>query len=103
MSNEYEISFISSSCQKEYLSLSGQSRMIVDKGLARLRIRPLDIGKPLSGVLLGCRELKFRADGIRVIYRVVENEIKIVQIVAIGPRDKGKAFRRAEQRMKEST
>ncbi len=73
---------------------------MVDKGIARLALRADEIGKPLSGPLSGCRELKFRADGIRVIYRIRNGEIEIVQIVAIGLRDKGKAFDIAVARLR---
>ncbi len=94
----YELVF-TRGAQKELADLDGSVREMVLKGLARLRVRPLEIGKPLGGSLTGCRELKFRSDGIRVVYRVRGGQIQIVDILAIGARDKGKAFRTAEQRL----
>ena len=49
--------------------------------------------------LAGCRELKFRADGLRVIYRIRDGQVQIVDILAIGARDHDRAFRDAERRL----
>ncbi|WP_165253112.1 addiction module toxin RelE [Adlercreutzia sp. ZJ304] len=99
MSNEYKLVFIDARCQKEYLALRGNTRLLVDKGLARLRVRANEIGKPLNGALAGCKELKFRAEGIRVIFRIKNGEVQIVEIIAIGPRDKSKVFVSAKKRL----
>ena len=77
----------------------GSVRSMLNKGLARLRVRPAEIGKALSGALAGCRELKFRADGLRVIYRIRDGQVQIVDILAIGARDHDRAFRDAERRL----
>lgn len=66
----FKVEFYDKTAEKEYLSLDGSVRAMVDKGIARLALRADEIGKPLSGLLAGCRELKFRTDGIRVIYRI---------------------------------
>lgn len=99
MSAPYEIGFIDKAAQKEYLSFDGSMRRLVDNGLMRLRVRADEIGKPLSGKLSGCKELKFRAAGIRIIFRIVNGEIEIVEIIAIGRRDKGDVFLQAESRL----
>lgn len=86
----FKVEFYEKTAEKEYLSLDGSVRAMVDKGIARLALRADEIGKPLSGLLAGCRELKFRTDGIRVIYRIRDGRVEVVQIIAIGARDKGK-------------
>lgn len=91
----YELVF-SRGARKEYEALDGSVRSMLNKGLARLRVRPAEIGKALSGALAGCRELKFRADGLRVIYRIRDGQVQIVDILAIGARDHDRAFRDAE-------
>ncbi|WP_172136075.1 type II toxin-antitoxin system RelE/ParE family toxin [Adlercreutzia sp. ZJ473] len=96
--NAYELVFTRAAA-KEYEALDGTVRAMVNKGLAKLRTRPNEIGKPLSGSLSGCRELKFRSDGIRIVYRVRNGKIQIVDILAIGARDKGKVFHDAERRL----
>ena len=99
MSKPYEIKFIDKSCLKEYQSLRGNKKELVNKGLARLRMRAKELGKPLSGSLQGCKELKFRSDGIRIIFRIVGSEIEIVEIIAIGKRDKERVFSTAVRRI----
>lgn len=94
----YELVF-THGAHKEFADLDGSVRGMILKGLARLRVRPSEIGKPLSGRLAGCRELKFRSNGIRVVYRVREGQVQIVDILAIGARDKGTVFHSAEQRV----
>lgn len=88
----FEVEFYDKAVEKEYLALDGSVRVMVDKGIARLALRADEIGKPLLGRLAGCRELKFRVDGIRVIYRICGSRIEVVQIIAIGARDKGRVF-----------
>ena len=43
--------------------------------------------------------VKFRADGLRVIYRIRDGQVQIVDILAIGARDHDRAFRDAERRL----
>lgn len=94
----YELVF-TRDAQREYASLDGSVRSMVDKGLTRLRVRPAEIGKQLSGPLASCRELKFRADGLRLIYRIRNGQVQIVDILAIGQRDRGRAFADAQRRL----
>ncbi|MDO4290112.1 MAG: type II toxin-antitoxin system RelE/ParE family toxin [Eggerthellaceae bacterium] len=95
----FELAFIDRAAQKEYLSLDGSVRKLVDKGLARLAARGDEIGKPLSGDLAGCRELKFRAEGLRVIYRIANGAVEVVEIIAIGHRGGGEVFGTASRRI----
>lgn len=95
----YEVEFLDEGAKRDYLSLDGSIRAMVDKGIARLALRADQIGKPLSGALAGCRELKFRADGIRIVYRIRGVCVEVVQIIAIGARDKGRVFGVAVRRL----
>ena len=99
MSARFEVAFIDRAAMKEYQDLDGSVRAMVDKGLARLALRADQIGKPLGGALAGCRELKHRADGIRIIYRIVGERLEVVEIIAIGARDKSRVFDEAERRI----
>lgn len=98
----FEVRFLCPAVEKEYRSLDGSTRVMVDKGLLRLEQRADVIGKTLSGTLAGCKELKFRADGIRVIYRIVNGHVEVVQVIAIGPRDKDRVFEIAARRIAET-
>lgn len=95
----FEVEFYDKAVEKEYFALDGSVRVMVDKGIARLALRADEIGKPLLGRLAGCRELIFRVDGIRVIYRIRGSRIEVVQIIAIGARDKGRVFDIAAKRL----
>ena len=88
----FKVEFYDKTAEKEYLSLDGSVRAMVNKGIARLVLRADEIGKPLSGLLAGCRELRFRTDGIRVMYRIRYGYVEVVQIISIGARDKDKVF-----------
>ncbi len=99
MSVPREIVFINRDAQHEYLALDGSVRKMVDNGLARLRLRADEIGKPLTGSLQGCKELRFRSDGLRIIFRIVGNAVEVVEIVAIGARDKDRVFNAARRRL----
>lgn len=96
MKERFALAFISDVAAKEYLALRNPLKGLVDKGLRRLQDRADEIGKPLGGNLKGCRELKFRSDGLRIIYRIKNGEVEIVEIIAIARRDKGEAFRIAQ-------
>ena len=99
MTGRFVLRFFNRDALKEYKSLDGSVRKLVDLGLAKLRVRADEIGKPLHGELSGCRELKYREAGIRVVYRIVGENVEIVEIVAIGARDKGKVFAVASRRL----
>ena len=98
MSARFELRFMPGA-SKEYAALDGSVLVLVDKGLDRLMQRGDQIGKPLGGVLRGCRELKFRADGIRIIYRIAAGCIEVIEVIAIGKRDKGRVFDVAARRV----
>lgn len=94
--------------QKEYDRLDGSVKGHVNKGLAKLRTRADTIGKELENKrdmkLYGCRELKFKGSGIRVIYRITgttEHDLEIVMILGVGDRDEDKAFKDASERFAE--
>ena len=99
MSGTYLIRFIDKDAEKEYLNLDGSVRKLVAVGLKKLETRADEIGKPLHGELQGLRELKYRKDGIRVIYRIVNGEVQIVEIVAIGNRRADAVFSDAAKRL----
>ena len=91
---------------KEYESLDGSVVSIVDKAIDELKDRADEIGKPLGNKrtqkLSGCKEIKFRAAGIRIIFRVTNEKVDvlcIVCILAISKRDKEQVFSTATSRL----
>lgn len=98
----FKVGFISAAAKKEYDALDGSVRDMVDKGMLRLALRAHEIGKPLAGALAGCKELKFRANGIRLIFRICGNCLEVVEIITISSRERGKAFEIAKSRVAKS-
>lgn len=72
---------------KEYKSLDGSVKNIVDNYLERLESRADELGKELSNYqytkLVGCKELKLRNLGIRIIFKVTNNFVNILRVVYI--------------------
>ncbi len=105
MSNHrFEIRF-DPDAQKEYLQLDHSVVKIVDKFLERLEDRADEIGKPLSNThssrLAGCKEMKLREAGIRIIFRVTDTVVEVLRVVyilAIERRSDDYVFKIADKR-----
>ncbi len=96
----FSLSFYSAMAEREYRQLSPSARSLVDIGLRKLEERADEIGKPLGGKLVGCKELKFRKDGLRIVFRIGEDgSARIVTIIAIGKRERQAVFATAEVRL----
>lgn len=88
----YEIEWTEYS-RRDYESLDGSQKILVDKSLNRIKQRGMGAGKPCRNELAGCNRLKHRKADLRVIFRQRHQTIEIIQIVAIGRKDpKGMLF-----------
>lgn len=94
----YELSWTDYS-RADYERLDGVQRVIVDKGLARIRERGMQAGQALSGDLAGCRRLKYRKLGLRIIFRELAGRMEVIEIVAIGQRAGSRVYGRATKRV----
>ena len=83
----------------DYESLDGAQLVFVDKALARIKLLGMQAGNPLIGELSGCRKLKHRKLGLRIVFRQSESGIQIIQIVAIGARSDSAVYRQSESRL----
>ncbi len=83
----------------DYRRLDASERIVVDKGLARIQERGMEAGQPLSGALAGCRKIKHRKLGLRIVFRELEGRIEVMEIVAIGKRADGAVYRHATTRI----
>ena len=100
----FEIRFDEDAWQ-EYEALDGSLKNIVDKYLERMEFRADEIGKNLenyaSTKLSGCKELKLKKYGIRIIYRVTDIHVdilKVVDVLAVEARSKDFVFNIAHKR-----
>jgi mRNA interferase RelE/StbE len=73
--------------KKDYESLDGSEKVVVDKGLTRIRMFGMEAGEPLSGRLSSCRKIKHRKRGLRIVFRRSGTGVEIIEIVAIGKRE----------------
>ena len=84
----FDVNFYNDAARKEYLKLDGSIKPLVELGYRKLMERADEIGKHLGGKLAGCKELKYRKHGIRIIFRIVENGcVEIVDIIVTGKRE----------------
>lgn len=101
---EYKISFLEEVISKDLPKLDGSQLVFVKKGLRRIKEFGMNCGQPLHGKLTGYRKLKNRKMGLRIIFgRNSETSgINIIDIVAIGKREKLEIYKIAQERIKKS-
>lgn len=72
---------------KEYMKLDNSVAGMVDKALHELEIRADEVGKALtnrqSTKLHGCKEVKLREAGIRIVFRVTNEIVEVLRIVYV--------------------
>ncbi len=90
---------------KEYEQLDGSVLELVTHAIDELMYGADEIGKRLSNhqetKLAGCKEIKFRDAGIRIVFRVTNEAVEVLQIVyvlTIEKRVRDKAFKHADRR-----
>jgi len=92
---------------KEYTKLDDSVAVLVDHALEQLELRANEVGKMLansqSTKLHGCKEMKLRSAGIRIVFRVtnqVVDVLRIVYVLTIEKRQNDIVFRTADQRLR---
>ena len=74
--------------------------VIVKRASAGPLIRPKGVSKPLGKELNGFSSIKLKSLNLRVVYRPVEaDDVVLMEIIAIGPRDKDAVYRKAVHRL----
>ncbi len=94
--------------EKDFKNLAGNERIAVAKMLEKVKANPLPIsegsyGKPLGNKhqnkLSGFMKIKLKALGIRVVYKLVKVDERMV-IVVIGARADNEVYEAASRRAK---
>jgi mRNA interferase RelE/StbE len=93
----YNLAFLQSA-QKEWDKLPIPLKQQFKKKLIERLEEPHVPKSQLSG-MKNCYKIKLRDSGYRLVYRVIEDRI-VVQVIAIGRRDKNKIYQSAMQRFK---
>lgn len=91
----------------EYQRLDNALVTIVDKALVRLEERADEVGTPLKNKyatkLHGCKEIKLRDAGLRIVFRVTDDAVEVLRVVftlTIERRDLDVVFRVADKRLR---
>jgi mRNA interferase RelE/StbE len=95
---KYELEWTELS-KKDYDSLDGSEKVVVDKGLTRIRLFGMAAGEPLSGNLSSCRKIKHRKRGLRIVFRRSKTGVEIIEIVAIGKRENFDVYISSKKRL----
>lgn len=92
---------------KEYSKLDKSVLPEVNKAIDELEYRADEVGKPLgnksSTKLAGCKEIKLREIGVRIVFRITSEKVEVLRIVyvlAIEERSKDFVFKVAHERFK---
>ena len=93
--------------ERDLQDLDGSQRMLVRKALKKVQQNPLPVeeqgyGKPLGNLsgtkLSGFLRIKLKAAGIRVVYKLVRTETKML-IIVIGARSDDEVYETAQKRI----
>ena len=83
MSGHFVVGFLNRDVEKEYQKLDGSQRRLVRIAVAKLKTRADEIGTPLHGELAGCKKIKWRNAGLKMVFRIREDGmVEIAEIVA---------------------
>lgn len=90
--------------KNEWDKLEGHQRKFVMKALQRIEENGPNIGDPLGNKrnvdLSGYRKVKLLKIGVRIVYKIVNDEIEVTEIVAIDHRDDEEVYKIAFDRIK---
>ena len=95
---EYHLKYFRQA-KKEKQHLDGSQLKVVNKGLKRIKVQGMQAGKPLSGDLAVCREIKHRRLGLRIIFRKNPTLNNIIDIIGIGKREDKVVYKQANYRI----
>ena len=86
----------------DYKTLDGSIKILADKILSKLEENPYlgeELGNKNNIDLTGFYKLYFDKKRYRIVYRIVEKEIEIIEIWGIGKRDKMEIYKAVNKRI----
>lgn len=102
MAGKFEVVFIEEA-RKDYKKLDGSIKKLVNVALAKMKERADELGEDLTSKygmnLIGCRKIKFRKVGIRMVCRIVGDKAEIAEIIIIGKREDNEVYQEAYKRL----
>ena len=97
MDQNYQLKF-DRDALKEWKKLDGSIKEEFKKALSRRLKSPVVESARLHGNLSNCFKIKSKSSGYRLIYTVVEAEVVVI-VLAVGERDKQRAYIAARKRI----
>ena len=97
MDQNYKLKF-DRDALKEWKKLDGSIKEEFKKALSRRLKSPIVESARLQGNLSNCFKIKSKSSGYRLIYTVVEAEVVVI-VLAVGERDKQRAYIAARKRI----
>ncbi len=91
----YQLTFLESA-KREWDKLDGSLKAQFKKKLSECLRQPHIVKNQLIG-MKNCYKIKLRQAGYRLVYRVFDDRL-VVQVIAIGKRDKNAVYSQALQR-----
>ncbi len=91
----YELTFLESA-QKEWKKLSPEIKEQFKTKLKQRLLTPIIPKDKLSG-MKNCYKIKLKSVGYRLVYKVIESRL-VIQIIAVGRRDKNYIYKMANAR-----
>jgi mRNA interferase RelE/StbE len=88
----------------EYNALDGSIKILADKQLEKLKKNPYigeELGNKNNINLTGSYKIYFVKKTYRIVYRIVKNEIEIIEIWGIGKKDKMEIYKAIDKRIKD--
>jgi len=87
---------------KDYKSLDGNIKILVNEKIDKLKENPYlgeELGNRSNINLTGYYKIYIDKKKYRIVYRIVKNEIEIIEIWGIGKRDKMKIYKDVGKRI----
>ena len=87
---------------KDYKSLDGNIKLLVNDKIDKLKKNPFlgeELGNRNNINLAGYYKIYIDRKKYRIVYRIVKNEIEIIEIWGIGKRDKMKIYKDVKKRI----
>ena len=100
MKMTYKLTF-KEGVEKDLSKLSHAQEMFVLKQFQKLKTSP-ELGKPLGNKagynLSGCKKMYVDKKKIRIVYRIIDDEI-VVEVIVVGKREDMKVYAKASERL----
>ena len=100
MSGTWSLSY-SDEARKDVVALDGSDRRLVEAALLKLTTDPQLRGYPLRGNLAGFRALVVGKKKIRIVFKVISEQV-VVFVIAIGHRRNDEVYLKAATRTADS-